>query len=352
LRDLTDKYHHMDALRAVLVGCGGMSRAWLRAATATEGLSIVGLVDIVEDAARARRDEFDLANARTGDDLEAMLVATRPDIVFDVTVPEAHAQTTLTALRHGCHVLGEKPMATSMDDARRMVEAAQRSGRLYAVVQNRRYTAPIRRVREFLRCGAIGPLTTVNCDFYIGAHFGGFRDHMAHVLLLDMAIHTFDQARFLAGADAVRVAFCKEWNPRGSWYERDASAIAIFELSNGAVFTYRGSWCAEGLNTSWEGEWRFIGTNGSATWDGNDGFRAQGPDESSGFIRKQRELPLPELDTAGLSEGHASLIRQFARCVREGETPETICTDNIKSLAMVFGAIEAAEREQPADIRI
>ncbi|MCL6511538.1 MAG: Gfo/Idh/MocA family oxidoreductase [Anaerolineae bacterium] len=342
----------MDTLRAVLVGCGSMSRAWLRAAAATEGLSIAGLVDIVEDAARARKDEFALADAHTGDDLEAMLVATRPDIVFDVTVPEAHAQTTLTALRHGCHVLGEKPMAASMDDARRMVEAAQRAGRLYAVVQNRRYTAPIRRVREFLRRGAIGPLTTVNCDFYIGAHFGGFRDHMSHVLLLDMAIHTFDQARFLTGADTVRVAFCKEWNPHGSWYERDASAIAVFELSNSAIFTYRGSWCAEGLNTSWEGEWRFIGANGSATWDGGNGFRAQTPDESSGFIRKQRELPLPELDTTGLSEGHASLIRQFVRCVREGGTPETVCTDNIKSLAMVFGAIEAAERGQPVNIRI
>ncbi|MCS6847777.1 MAG: Gfo/Idh/MocA family oxidoreductase [Anaerolineae bacterium] len=342
----------MDTLRAVLVGCGNMSRGWLRTITTIEGLTVAGLVDVVEDAARARKDEFGLAHARTGDDLEAMLSAVEPDIVFDVTVPEAHAQTTMTALRHGCHVLGEKPMATSMDDARRMVEAAQRAGKLYAVVQNRRYAAPIRRVREFLRSGAIGPLTTMNCDFYIGAHFGGFRDHMPHVLLLDMAIHTFDQARFLTGLDAVRVAFCKEWNPRGSWYDRDASAIAVFEMDDGVVFTYRGSWCAEGINTSWEGEWRFVGANGSATWDGGSSFRAQTPEERCGLIYKQRDLALPELDTAGLSEGHASVIRQFVRCVREGGTPETICTDNVKSLAMVFGAIEAAERGQPVTIRI
>ncbi|MFC1464877.1 MAG: Gfo/Idh/MocA family protein [Candidatus Brachytrichaceae bacterium NZ_4S206] len=342
----------METLRAILVGCGNMSRGWLRTITAIEGLVIAGLVDVVEDAARARKDEFGLTHALTGDDLEAMLSATQPDIVFDVTVPEAHAQTTLTALRHGCHVLGEKPMATSMDEARRMVEAAQRAGKLYAVVQNRRYAAPIRRVREFLRRGAIGPLTTVNCDFYIGAHFGGFRDHMPHVLLLDMAIHTFDQARFLTGLDAARVAFCKEWNPRGSWYDRDASAIAVFEMNDGVVFTYRGSWCAEGMNTSWESDWRFVGANGSATWNGGADFRAQTPQERSGLIYKQRDLALPELDTAGLSEGHASVIRQFVRCVREGGIPETICTDNIKSLAMVFGAIEAAASGQPVNIRI
>ncbi|BCX04184.1 MAG: oxidoreductase [Candidatus Roseilinea sp.] len=342
----------MDTLRAVLVGCGKMSRGWLRTITTIEGLAVAGLVDVVEDAARARKDEFGLVHAHTGDDLEAMLAHVEPDIVFDVTVPEAHAQTTLTALRHGCHVLGEKPMATSMDDARRMVEAAQRAGKLYAVMQNRRYTTPIRRVREFLRSGAIGPLTTVNCDFYIGAHFGGFRDHMPHVLLLDMAIHTFDQARFLTGLDAVRVAFCKEWNPRGSWYDRDASAIAVFEMGDGVVFTYRGSWCAEGINTSWESNWHFVGANGSATWDGSNGFRAQTPEERSGLIYKQRDLALPEPDTTGLSEGHASVIRQFVHCVREGGVPETICTDNIKSLAMVFGAIEAAERGQPVTMRI
>jgi predicted dehydrogenase len=338
-------------LRIVLVGCGGMSRAWLKAATAIEGVEVAGLVDIVADAARARQDEFGLSGALTGTDLEAVLKQVQPDVVFDVTVPEAHTETTLTALRHSCHVLGEKPMADSMDNARRMVEAAQRAGKLYAVIQNRRYTTPIRRAREFLRSGQIGDLTTVNCDFYIGAHFGGFRDRMKHVLLLDMAIHTFDQARFLTGADPVAVEYCREWNPRGSWYDHDASAIAVFELQSGIVFTYRGSWCSEGLNTTWESAWHFVGANGSARWDGGDGFQAQTPAEESGFLRAQRDLALPEFDTAGLDAGHASLIEQFVACVREGRTPETVCTDNIKSLAMVFGAIEAAETGRRVDIR-
>ncbi len=55
---------------------------------------------------------------------------------------------------------------------------------------------------------------------------------MTHVLLLDMAIHTFDAARLISSADPVGV-YCHEWNPAGSWYDRDASAAAIFEMSNG-----------------------------------------------------------------------------------------------------------------------
>jgi predicted dehydrogenase len=169
---------------------------------------------------------------------------------------------------------------------------------------------------------------------------------MRHVLLLDMAIHTFDAARLVSGADA-KVVYCKEWNPPGSWYDHDASAVAIFEMTDDIVYTYRGSWCAEGLNTSWECNWRVIGTRGSVTWDGSDGFHAQVVAETGGFRSEMQdvELPLYE-DNEGKTGGHAGLIREFVRCVQTGTLPETIDTDNIKSLAMVLGAIQSAESQQ------
>jgi predicted dehydrogenase len=230
----------MEPLKAVLAGCGSMSAAWLKAAREVEGLQIAGLVDLNEAAARKRAAEFELPEAVIGTELAAVLAQLQPDVVFDCTIPEAHVEVTLEALRHGCHVLGEKPLADSMENARRMVAAAEVAGKLYAVIQNRRYDRRIRRLKAFLESGAIGPLTTLHSDFFIGAHFGGFRDRMEHVLLLDMAIHTFDAARFLTGADPVSV-YAKEWNPAGSWYDHDASAVAVFQMTDGLVYTYRGS---------------------------------------------------------------------------------------------------------------
>ena len=116
---------------------------------------------------------------------------------------------------------------------------------------------------------------------------------MEHVLLLDMAIHTFDAARLIAGADPVAV-YCKEWNPPGSWYDHDASAVAVFEMSGGIVYTYRGSWCAEGLNTSWECDWRVIGTQGSVTWDGAEAFSAQVISETGAFRSEYDDVEIPE----------------------------------------------------------
>ncbi len=334
-------------LRAVLVGCGGISQAWLKPAAAIEGLEIVGLVDLLPEVAKNRADQFGL-RVPVEPNLPRMLDAAQPDIVFDCTVPEAHVDVTLEALSRGCHVLGEKPLADSMENARRMVSAAQQSGKIYAVMQNRRFDARIRAVKELLQSGAIGPLTTLHSDFFLAPHFGGFRDRMKHVLLLDMAIHTFDQARLLSGADPVSV-YCKEWNPEGSWYAHGASAVAVFEMTGGVVITYRGSWCAEGLSTTWEADWRMIGARGTARWDGADGMAAETAEEAVDFSAKTNPVAFAPY-TGQLHGGHGGLIRDFVACIREGRMPETICTDNIKSLAMVFGAIESAKSGAPVTI--
>lgn len=338
-------------LKAVLVGCSSMSRAWTAAAKDIPYLELTGFVDVVEDAARQRAAEYGSPTAVVSADLENTLDRTRPDIVFDCTVPEAHMPVTLTALHYGCHVLGEKPMADSLENARRMVAAASEAGRLYAVIQNRRYDPNIRRLKAFLDSGEIGPITTVHSDFFIGAHFGGFRDRMEHVLLLDMAIHTFDAARLLTGADPVSV-YCKEWNPPGSWYEHGASAVAVFEMTGGIVYTYRGSWCAEGLPTTWESEWRFIGQQGSARWPGDERMQAQVVTESGGFLSTVRDAIIPPLSPGAKTGGHAGIIREFVQCIQAGTQPETICSDNIKPLAMVFAAVESAETGLPVSVAV
>ncbi len=339
-----------DRLKAIMVGCGGISGRWLSSLQEIPEVEVIGLVDLNIEAAKKQKELYALDSAETGTDAATMIDLLKPDIVFDLTIPESHFNITTTALQLGCHVLGEKPLADSMENAKKMVAAAEAAGKKYAVMQNRRYDPNIRAYKSILASGDLGTLTTLNCDFYIGAHFGGFRDRMKHVLILDMAIHTFDAARLISGADPISV-YCHEWNPKGSWYDHDASAIAIFEMSNGVVFTYRGSWCAEGLNTTWESDWRAICEKGSVKWDGASNFEAQKAIETKEFFSKWEniEVPIRETDKKG---GHTGCIRDFVDSVLRDKTPETICTDNIKSLAMVFGAIESAESKKRVEIKV
>ena len=335
--------------RAVLAGCGSMAKGWLRALNEAPELkgrvTLVGLVDLDLAAADALRQEFGLDTAVTGTDLDQVLTATKPDLLFDVVIPSARQQIVMTGLRHGCDVLTEKPMAASLDEARALVAAAKSAGRIHAVVQNRRFVDGVRRIRETIASGALGELTALHADFFIGAHFGGFREAMDHVLLLDMSIHTLDAARFMAGLDPLAV-YCLETNPHGSWYADGAAANAIFEFANDVVFTYRGSWVAEGATTSWESAWRIIGTTGTLLWDGTDSFQLKQIADNSGFLRPLKDAVVPPPPHPSQTHGHASVIADFLNAVETRQPPETAGNDNIKSLAMVFAAIESARTHQ------
>jgi predicted dehydrogenase len=340
-------------LKAVLVGCGSISGAWFKGAATVKDLEIVGLVDLLEDSAQKRKEEF-VPKAITGTDLATVIKQVRPDIVFDCTIPASHFDVVMTALGNGCNVLGEKPMADNLEQAHTMIQAAQNAGKLFAVMQNWRYTHNIRRLKRFLETGVIGNITTINTDFYVGAHFGGFRDVMPHILLKDMAIHTFDAARFLTNQNPKSV-YAMEWNPEGSWYSRDASAAAIFEMTGNVIFNYRGSWCSEGHRTPWESEWRILGTKGSIRWDGNTNITCEivGDDpEEQAFFREQYLIEVPAYDDINQRhQGHAAVIHDFVDALKTNTQPETVCTDNIKSLAMVYGAVESADKGQKIEIK-
>lgn len=322
-----------------------MAKGWLKAIASHPPLAgkitIVGLVDVNVQAATALAQEFGLSHALVGTDLTDMLARTDADMVFDVVVPSARFNVVSTALKAGCHVLSEKPMANTLQEGKALIQLAAESGRTHAIVQNRRFIKGVRRMRRFVESGAIGDLTAIHCDFFLAPHFGGFRDEMEHVLLLDMAIHTFDAARFVASR-VPQSAYCVERNPRGSWYAHGASANAIFEFSDDVVFTYRGSWCAEGRSTSWESEWRLVGSKGMLLWDGGDVFEATVAADETGFLRGYKTVNVYENEDPKETEGHASVIDSFLAAIEGGSKPETIASDNINSLAMVFAAIESA----------
>lgn len=326
-----------------------MANAWVKLALAMEEVELVGLVDLNRAAAEAMAQRHNQPVSLVFDSLDAALASARPDIVFDVTVPAAHDKVTITALRGGCHVLGEKPMSDTLDKARKMVAAAKESGKLYAVTQTRRPNSALHTAISALRQGAIGQLEEIHSDFYIGAHFGGFRDEMDYPLILDMAIHTFDNARQIADADPVSV-YCHSWNPPHSWYKGDASALCVFDMAdadgNRIVYTYRGSWCNEGMQTSWNADWRIVGSKGTLRWDGEQTVRAEAvkADGKHGFNSEMAAAPIEPV--ALPYTGHEAMLRDFVHAVRNGGTPMCPCQDNIKSLAMVLAAVQSAKSGQ------
>ena len=341
-------------MKAIHVGCGAMSREWLRSA-AELGIQVRALVDIEEKNARLRAEEFNL-DVPIYTDLKTAIQEAPADAVFDCTIPAAHKQVSSTALAAGLHVLEEKPLALNFQDAADLVGLARTAGKLHVVLQNRRFKRGIRQLREMLLQGVIGELTTVHVDLFVAPHFGGFREVMPHILLADMAIHAFDAARFVTGLNAQTV-FCEEWIPKNSWYASGPSVIAVFRMGAGVRFSYRASWCADGFRTSWDGSWRVIGTEGTLIWDGEEDLRAERlpadhlTTQPNAFLKEMETvLPANEPDPAQ-TRGHFSVMSQFLSAATGGPRPETVSSDNIHSLAMVLAAIESAEQGGWAEVK-
>ncbi len=327
--------------KALVVGCGGMGKGWMGNIRGNPRTELVGVVDIRKEAALAAAKEFGLPEDRAFTNIKKAIKVCQPDFVADITIPEAHCPTTVAALKKGVPVIGEKPLADSMAHASKMLKASEKSRKLYMVSQSRRYDTNHLSFARALRSGAIGHVTTLNCDFYIGAHFGGFRDDMESPLILDMAIHHFDMCRLFVDADPVAV-YAKEFNPKGSWYKGDVAATCVFEMSDGIVFTYRGSWCAEGLHTSWNGNWRVVGNQGTMLLEQDQFPRGQRvkPGGKPGFHSELEDITVAKVSPNG--DGINGSLNEFLDALESGTKPQCEVHDNIKSLAMVFAAMRSA----------
>jgi predicted dehydrogenase len=312
-------------LRVVVVGAGGMGRAWLRTVEESSLVELAGIVDLDLEAAGAAAAWLGRPDLPVGAGTAQLASDVGAQAVINVTVPAAHHPVTTEALAAGLPVLGEKPVASTVAQGLSLAAAAELHGQLFMVSQSRRYN---RQLFEAKRLSAsLGAVGIVFAEFFKAPHFGGFRDAMDHPLLLDMAIHQFDMARFLLDADPVSV-FCEEYNPSWSWYRGDAGATAVFEMSGGERFVFTGSWCSPGQETSWNASWRISGESGTVLWDGdNEPVTSLAPDGRSS------EDPGQEI---------AGSLRDFVAAVRTGSIPMGSVHQNIMSLAMVEAAILSA----------
>jgi predicted dehydrogenase len=335
--------------RIVVAGCGAMASEWISYVLKRPDLQITALVDIRLESAEAMAGKHGLS-CPVFTDVKQAIAETGANLVFDVTVPSSHFRIASTALEAGCHVFTEKPLAETMEQCNEIVSISERTGRSHAVMQNRRYDPRIRSLRGLITSGTIGRTGYIGADFFLAPHFGGFREAMDSPLLLDMAIHTFDQARFISGADPVTV-YCQEFNPPGSWYEGNAAAICIFEMSDGSVFCYQGSWCAEGAPTSWEASWRIQGERGAAIWDGREMPYAEiitGSEDAGQFLRDCKRVEGPEVQME--ETFHQGCLAEMFTSLAERRPAETDCRDNRYSMAMVLGALESARRGSKLNI--
>lgn len=329
-------------MRVLQVGLGVWGRGWADLIRASADVELAAVVDSSPESLAWAVRELGIEAGSCYSSLRQATAGVDCDAVLIVTPPETHRALAGVALEAGKHVLVEKPLATTLQDAQELVELGRRADLSIVVGQNYRFTPAARTIKRLMADGSLGPVVCVRIECRRDTRTlfgtGNFRYAMRHPYLQDMAIHHFDLIRAITGADARRV-FARSWRVPGSPYAHHPAMAAIITLSTGAEVAYSGDWATVGPMTSWSGWWEVIAERGRVEWSGG----AHESDPERVLVQEWGE-PAHALELAPPSiDGRAEILRQFHAAVVHAEVPETRAEDNLGSLAMVFACMRSIE---------
>lgn len=236
---------HRSELKVAVIGCGGIGGVHLARWAQVSGAKLAAVCDV--DAAAATRAATE-HGAEAHTDWRALLDGGGLDIVDICTPPNLHAPIALRALDSGLHVLCEKPLARTPEEARTMVIRAEEKNRLLMTAFCHRFHPPILFAKELIDNDDLGRIIMFRNRF--SGHFVGIENRWfsdpevaGGGALLDTAVHSVDLFRHLVGE--VKTAIGKTATYLPSLRVED-SGLCILEAENGALGVIEASWATPG----------------------------------------------------------------------------------------------------------
>ena len=191
-----------------LLGCGAFGRFCLREFGAMPGLRAAAVADTIAEAARKTGEEFGLPVCA---DVHALAARDDVQIIHIATPPSTHCELAMAALDAGKHVLCEKPLATNLADARRMIDAARMVRRFLAVNLIMRYDPLNQAVARILKAGLLGAPLHAFFENYAGDTPLGpghwfWKPEISGGIFIEHGVHFFDLFRMWFGPGQVVAA--------------------------------------------------------------------------------------------------------------------------------------------------
>ena len=334
-----------------MLGAGGMAANWIRRffPPHADRAAIVALVDRNEGALARGGDFLGLPSSRRFRTMADAFASVEADFCVISLPPSAHQEAVTRALERKLPILSEKPIADTWDACCAIYAAVRQAGVKMQVVQNYRYYSPMLTLRRVLREGDLGRINYIVArfakDYRVYGSWGAkFRHEIPHGLLIEGAVHHFDMLRNLSGGDCHRLAGW-EWNPAWSSSKGEFCNLYALQMTNGVRASYEGSGTAAGTQNIWHDEYyRVECEDGSVVLDRDHVVRVHRFGGGHGLRTEEivpQDVPYQE---------HVAVIDQFLTWLDDGAAPEATLEDNIKSVAMVFAAIEASRTNQVVDV--
>lgn len=231
-------------MRVALFGCGWIQDFHARGVLA-HGDELIAVTNHREASARAFAQRYGVATVTT--DWETLAADPMVDAAIVATPNALHASQTVALLRHGKHVLVEKPMATTVAECDAMIEASSASGAALMVAHCWRFRDEVIQLRDRIASGGLGEIVKTR-GYGVHASWGPdgwFTDGTLSGggALVDMGVHAIDTARFLLGdPDPQRVRAEIGTRYAAGRYTVDDDAILLIQWTNGANSLVESGW--------------------------------------------------------------------------------------------------------------
>ena len=339
----------VDVVRLGVVGCGRIAQvAHLPALEKADGVEVVVVCDTSEEVARAVAARYGIGSFVA----EAAKVFENPQVeAVLIAVPDRfHRELAEAALRAGKHVLVEKPLASTVEEARRLVEVQAETGLVLQVGSTKRHDPGLSFARDFLAAGRLGEVRSFHSWYRIGTIRpgveatlfprvfadeqvrqveAGFKADRARYLLATHGAHIFDTIRHLLGEEFASVTVAHRE------FGRDQTWSILVTLASGAVGT--------------------IDVVVDVPGDGAEGIEVFG---SEGQLRVDTHFPFfrraSDVWAFNASEGSATVpvfadtdayerqAEAFARAVRGEQTAKPDARDGLEAVRLIAAVAEAA----------
>lgn len=346
----------MKRLKFAIIGCGRISYKHVEGLVENNDVAeLVATCDVNLSLAEAKKEEYIQKSADESikigvySDYKEMLEKEDIDVVTIATESGYHAEISIYCMNKGKHIVVEKPMAMSVEDAEEMIAVAKKNNVKLAVAHQNRFNKPIQKLREAVESNKFGKIMNGTArilwrrddNYYKQAPWRGTWD-LDGGTLMNQCIHNIDLMQWMLGSEVERV-YAETENFRNPIEAEDFGAILV-RFKNGAIGIIEGSAVVYPKNL--EETLSVFGTEGTVVIGGlavNElkTWRFEGEDEES--VKSDLQV---EIDNV-YGKGHTPLFRDVVEAINEDRKPYVSGEDAIVPLSIILAAYKSKQSGMP-----
>lgn len=338
-----------------VIGCGSISiYRHVPEYASRKDCKLIGYYDPKSERAQKLADQY---GGKVYATLEELLADDEIQAVSVCTSNQYHAPISISALEASKHVLCEKPMAISEDEAKEMIATAEKTGKFLMIGHNQRLTPAHRRAKEILKTGELGRVLTFRTTFGHGGPENWSQDKGLHTWFFkkedafigsmgDLGVHKADLIRWLIGDEIVEakafVTTLDKINDKGEKIEVDDNAVCVLRSQNGIYGTLTASWTYYGAED-----------NSTVLYCSNGVMKIyDNPEFPIEVTMKNREKIFYKLGKMQTNESQSSsgVIDMFVDSINSGKQPEISGEEGLAALRIVLACLDSAKTGKAVNV--